>query len=296
MSGEFHSGFVAIVGRPNVGKSTLVNYFANQKIAIVSKRPQTTRHQIRCIVNQPDAQIIFIDTPGFHKPFSLLGKHLNLTVRNALQEVDIILFMVDVLEGIGRGDAYLALELKKLKTPTILVLNKVDAVEIDRLDQQLKLAKEFSASSALYVVSALTGSGMTELLNGIVSQLPPGPQYYPEGIITDQPERMIIAEFIREKALELMREEVPYSVAVEIEEIKPRKNKDLLDVSAIIYVERDSQKGIVIGKHGQMLKEIGTRARQEIERLLGSQINLQLWVKVEKDWSHKESILRRMEY
>lgn len=296
MSKEFHSGFVAIVGRPNVGKSTLINYLANQKVAIVSEKSQTTRHQIRCVVNQPNAQIVLIDTPGFHKPQSLLGKHLNRTVRNALLEVDIILFMVDLFEGIGKGDAYLASELKKLKTPVILVLNKVDAVEIDRLDEQLALANELDVFFSLHVISASTGSGVAELINEIVSQLPPGPRYFPEGMVTDQPERIIIAEFIREKVLELTREEVPYSVAVEIEEIKPREEKKLLDVSAIVYVERDSQKGIVIGKQGRMLKEIGVRSRQEIERLLGSQINLQLWVKVEKDWSRKEAVLRRMGY
>lgn len=296
MTDEFRSGFVAVVGRPNVGKSTLINYLARQKIAIVSEKPQTTRHQIRCIVTRPDAQIIFVDTPGFHKPRSLLGRHLNRTVRNAFADTDVVFFMVDAFSGIGRGDHYLARELRRIKTPILLILNKVDAVSSEHLREQLGKAEELNQFSAIIPISALRGTGVDEALEKAAKLLPLGPRYYPEDSVTDQPESVIISEFVRERVLELTREEVPHSVAVEVEEIKPREGKDLLDIQATIFVERESQKAILIGRNGRMLKEIGIRARRDVERLLGSHINLQLWVKVKKDWTRDEAALRRMGY
>jgi GTP-binding protein Era len=296
MKEEYRSGFVAVVGRPNVGKSTLINYLARQKIAIVSEKPQTTRHQIKCIVTRPDAQIILIDTPGFHKPRSLLGEHLNRTVRNALSDSDAIIFMVDAFGGVGRGDQYLARELHRIKTPVILLVNKVDAISPEQLRKQLEEAQELNKFQAVIPISGLKGTGVGEALEEVVKLLPTGPQYYPEGEVTDLPESVIISEFVRERVLELTREEVPHSVAAEVEEISPREGKDLLDVQATVYVERESQKAILIGKDGRMLKQIGTRARRDIERLLGSHINLQLWVKVKKDWTRDEEALRRMGY
>lgn len=296
MREDYRSGFIAVVGRPNVGKSTLVNYLARQKIAIVSEKPQTTRHQIRCIVTRADAQMILIDTPGFHKPRSLLGEHLNRTVRSALSDSDAIFFMVDAQAGIGRGDEYLARELSRIKTPVVLLLNKVDAASPQQLKEQLEKAQELGDFQALVPVSALRGTGVDEVLEEAVKLLPEGPLYYPEGEVTDQPESVIVSEFVRERVLELTREEVPHSVAVEVEEISPRQGKDLLDVQATVYVERESQKAILIGKDGRMLKTIGTRARRDIERLLGSHINLQLWVKVKKDWTRDEAALKRMGY
>lgn len=294
MSKEFKSGFVAIIGRPNVGKSTLINILVKQKIAITSKKPQTTRHKIRCIVNLPNAQVIFIDTPGFHKPDNLLSKHLNETVRQTLQEVDAIIFLADAYKGIGKGDDYIASELKKLDTPAIIALNKIDRLSADQLKAQLEMAKQLGKFKKMIAISSLLGKNTNQLLEEIVTLLPPGPKYYPDEMITDQPERIVFAEFIREKVLELTREEIPHSVAVQIEDILPRENQDLIDVTATVYVERESQKGIIIGKGGKLLKEIGSRARLDLERLLGNRVFLQLWVKVKKDWRRKEKELKEL--
>ncbi len=292
----FKSGFVGIIGRPNVGKSTLLNSCANQKIAITSKKPQTTRHKIRCIVNQKSSQIIFIDTPGFHKPKDSLGEHLNRAVRNTLKEVDAVIFVVDASKIIGRGDSYIANELHKIETPIILILNKIDKIKKSELEDQLKIGKGLGDFVKIMPLSAKRGKNITELLETIISLLSPGPRYYPDTMVTDQPEALVIAEFIREKALDLTMEEVPHSVAVEVEEIKLRQNKDLIDVFAVIYVERDSQKGILIGKGGNMLREIGRKARRDIENLLGSQVNLQLQVKTKKNWRRDEKALQQFGY
>jgi len=296
MNEEFRSGFVGIIGRPNVGKSTLLNSFVKQKIAIISDKPQTTRHRIRCIVNQPKAQIVFVDTPGFHKPKDSLGEHLNRAVRNTFKEVDAIIFVVDASEEIGRGDSYIANELRMIKTPIILALNKTDKINKSKLAVQLETGARLSDFEKIIPISAKKEENIEQLLALIVDLLPPGPKYYPDEMTTDQPEAMVIAEFIREKVLNLTREEVPHSVAVEVEEIKPRKGKDLIDVSAVVYVERDSQKGILIGKRGVMLKEIGRKARLDVENLLGSHINLQLRIKMKKNWRRDEKALRQFGY
>lgn len=293
---EFKSGFVGIIGRPNVGKSTLLNRLANQKIAITSNKPQTTRHKIRCIVNQPEAQIVFIDTPGFHKPKDFLGQHLNCAVKTTLRDVDAIIFMLDASEIIGRGDSYIAGELEKIETPKIVILNKVDKITESKLEGQCEVAKNLGDFTKVIPLSAKKDMNFDKLLSTIVSLLPSGPQYYPQGQVTDQLEALVIAEFIREKVLELTSEEVPHSVAVEILEMEQRQKRDLIDIFATVYVERDSQKGILIGKGGRMLKKIGQRARRDIESLLGSQINLQLRVKTKKDWRRDERALNQFGY
>ncbi|MCL5291233.1 MAG: GTPase Era [Actinobacteria bacterium] len=292
----FKSGFVAIVGRPNVGKSTLLNYLAKRKIAIISEKPQTTRFRIQAVVNLPGAQIVLIDTPGLHKPRDPLGAHLNAVVREAYLEVDALIFLVDAAEGIGGGDAFIAGELSALETPVILALNKIDRISSERLSAQLKEARKLGDFGEPVPISSTIGENVSDLLDRIMSLLPEGPKYYPEGIISDQPEKFVVAEFIREKVLELTEEEVPYSVAVEVDEMAARKKKELVDISAVIYVERDSQKGIIIGKGGSKLKEIGQRARVEIEHLLGSQVYLDLRVKVRKEWRRDESFVRRFGY
>ncbi len=294
---EFKSGFVAIVGRPNVGKSTLLNYLAQRKIAIVSDKPQTTRHQIRAVINAPGVQAIFIDTPGLHKSKDHLGERMNRSVRSALAETDGVVFMVDVADGVGGGDRYVASELAKLGRPVIVAPNKVDAAPAAHVARQLELVGELvPAEWPIVAVSALKGDGMADLLVSVVDLLPLGPQYYPDGMITDQPEAVVIAEFIREKALQLTREEVPHAVAVAVDHLAKREDKEIVDVAATIYVERDSQKGILIGKGGQMLKTIGSRARRDIEALLGSQIYLDLRVRVKKDWRSRDDLLNTMGY
>lgn len=284
------------MGRPNVGKSTLLNYLAKRKVAVISDKPQTTRFKVRAIVNVPNAQIVLIDTPGLHKPRDSLGEALNAAVREAYREVDVIVFVVDAFEGIGGGDAFIAKELSAIDTPIILTLNKIDRVDRERLSEQLELAKRLGDFREALPISAVTGENVDALLERIIELLPEGPKYYPDDTISDQPEGLIIAEFIREKVFELTEEEVPYSVAVEVEEVSPRKDAELVDVSAVIYVERESQKGIVIGKGGSKLKEIGSRARADIEHLLGSQIYLDLRVKVKKEWRRDESSVRRFGY
>lgn len=287
---------MSIVGRPNVGKSTLLNHLAKQKVAIISDKPQTTRFRVQAVVNVPNAQVVLVDTPGLHKPRDPLGVKLNEAVRSAYQEADALLFLLDASEGVGKGDAYIARELAEVKTPIILVLNKADKIDEARLAAELKKAEALGDFGQPFAISAMTGINVPTLLERIVGLLPPGPQYYPEGMITDQPESIIIAEFIREKVLAATKEEVPHGVAVAVEEMQPRERKELVDISAVIYVERDSQKGILIGKGGSKLKEIGREARADIEKLLGSQVYLDLRVKVKKDWRRDDAFVRRFGY
>ncbi|WP_044894762.1 GTPase Era [Bacillus alveayuensis] len=288
----YKSGFVSIIGRPNVGKSTFLNRVIGQKIAIMSDKPQTTRNKIQGVYTTEDAQIIFIDTPGIHKPKHKLGDFMMKVAENALKEVDLILFMINAEEGFGRGDAFIIERLKKINTPVFLVINKIDQVHPDDLLPLIEQYKSLHEFAEIVPISALQGNNVETLIAQIKKYLPEGPQYYPADQVTDHPERFIIAELIREKALHLTREEVPHSIAVVIDSIERREDSSTVYVGATIIVERNSQKGIIIGKQGRMLKEIGQRARMDIEALLGSKVFLELWVKVQKDWRNRLSQLR----
>ncbi len=294
MDKNFKSGFVTVIGRPNVGKSTLINSLIGHKIVIMSDKPQTTRNKILCVLTQEDAQIIFIDTPGLHKPKHKLGEYMVKTALNTLQEVDVILFVIDASEELGPGDKYIIEYLKTVKTPVILVVNKVDKVDKQALLPYISKYSELGSFKAIIPISALEGKYLDELIHEIKQCLEPGPQYYPDDMITDQPERLIVAELIREKVFLKTREEIPHSTVVDIEEI--RKNDKDVYIRATIYVERDSQKGIVIGAKGALLKEIGTLARTDIQNLLGSKIFLDLWVKVKKDWRKRDNLLKMFGY
>ncbi|MDG4655496.1 GTPase Era [Ectobacillus antri] len=291
MNKEYKSGFVSIIGRPNVGKSTFLNRIIGQKIAIMSDKPQTTRNKIQGVYTETDAQIIFIDTPGIHKPKHKLGDFMIKMAENTLKEVDIVLFMINATEQFGRGDEYIIEKLKSTKQPVFLVVNKIDQVHPEKLLPLIEKYKEAYSFTEVIPISALEGNNVEALIGTIKKYLPPGPQYYPADQVTDHPERFIIAELIREKVLHLTREEVPHSVAVAIDAIEKREGGAVY-VNATVVVERPSQKGIIIGKQGGMLKEVGKRARLDIEMLLGSKVFLELWVKVQKDWRNKMSQLR----
>lgn len=292
MTNNFRSGFVAIIGRPNVGKSTLLNQLVGQKIAIMSDKPQTTRNKIQSVLHLEDAQIIFLDTPGIHKPKHKLGEYMVEVAQNALNEVDLILFVVEASEEIGPGDNFIIEHLKPIKTPVFLVINKIDLLSSqEAILPIIQKYKEIADFEEIIPISALAKDNLSGLVEGIKNRLPKGPQYYPQDMVTDQPERFVIAELIREKALHLTREEIPHAIAVDVEEVTKRKN-GMIFVKAMIYTERDSQKGIIVGKNGTMLKKIGALARTDIENLLGSKIFLDLWVKVKKDWRNRENILR----
>lgn len=293
---DYRSGFVALIGRPNVGKSTLMNHVVGKKIAIMSDKPQTTRNKIRGVYTSDAGQIIFLDTPGIHKPHSKLGEFLVKTAQDALEEVDLVLFLIDAVEGYGPGDRFIMENLKGVHTPVFLVVNKIDQVHPDQLLPLIDRYRNQYSFSEVVPISALQGNNTTTLIKLILEHLPEGPQYYPADQVTDHPERFIVGELIREKVLELTREEIPHSVAVVVEEMSEREDKDLIDVRAVIYTERPSQKGILIGKKGSLLKEVGKRAREEMERLLGSRIFLDLWVKVKKDWRNEEMMLRQFGY
>ena len=288
---SYKSGFVAVIGRPNVGKSTLINELIGQKIAIMSDKPQTTRNKILCVLTEDDAQIVFLDTPGIHKPAHKLGEYMVKAAEGALKEVDAVCFVVDATEKFGAGEKYILERLEKTSKPVILLINKVDLVEKNDLLPIMESYRKLYDFKAIIPISAKEGENLGALLTEIKKYLPEGPKYYPDDFVTDQPERLIAAELIREKILQLTRDEVPHSVAVEVEEMKPRKKVDVY-TRATIYVERESQKGIVIGKKGALLKEIGEAARKDIEAMLGSKIYLDLWVKVKKDWRDKEGAIR----
>jgi GTP-binding protein Era len=288
---KFRSGFIAIIGRPNVGKSTLLNFLLGEKIAIISDKPQTTRNRILGIVNQPAAQMVFIDTPGIHKPMHKMNEHMVHTALATYNEVDVILLLVEATEPPGAGDRFIIETLSKVTTPVFLLINKADLVKKENL---LPLIQTYSALyrfEEIIPLSALHGDVMG-LIDAVVKRLPEGPQYFPEDQLTDQPERFIVSELIREKIFTLTKDEIPYSTAVVIEDMK--EEPELTRVDAVIYVERESQKGILIGKNGAMLKRIGTLARQDAEKLLGARIFLQLWVKVKKDWREDERMLKEL--
>lgn len=291
-SNNFKSGFISIIGRPNVGKSTFLNRVVGQKIAIMSDKPQTTRNKVQGVVTSDNSQMIFIDTPGIHKPKHKLGDFMVKSARNTLKEVDVIMFMVNANEPIGGGDRFIIDLLQNTETPVFLVINKIDLVHPDDLLTTItSYTKEYDFAEVV-PLSALNGNNVERLMETLKDYLPEGPKYYPDDQVTDHPERFIISEFIREKVLHLTREEIPHSVAVVIEKIERDESRDLVDVAATIIVDRDSQKGIVIGKKGALLKEIGTKARHDIEMLLGSKVYLELWVKVQKDWRNKPGQLR----
>ncbi|WP_018702511.1 MULTISPECIES: GTPase Era [Sporomusaceae] len=292
---NFKSGFVAVVGRPNVGKSTLINSLIGQKVLIMSDKPQTTRNKIMCVLTQEDAQILFIDTPGIHKPKHKLGELMVQTAQSTLKEVDVVLMVADGTASFGSGEEYIIEQLRAVRTPVILAINKIDMLSKEAVFPIIRQYQERFDFQAIVPISALEHIQLEALVDEIKTHLEPGPQYYPEDMITDQPERLVIAEMIREKALHLTREEIPHAIAVEIEEIKTRPNEDLY-VRAVIYVERESQKGIVIGAKGGLLKEIGRLAREDVQGLLGSKVYLDLWVKVKKDWRNRDVMLRTLGY
>ncbi len=288
---EYKSGFVAVIGRPNVGKSTLINKIIGQKIVITSDKPQTTRSRIQCILTLDDAQIIFLDTPGIHKPKFKLGEYMLKAAEGTLREVDAIFFVIDATEKFGGGEKYILERLNTTTKPVILVVNKVDLLEREKL---LPIIAEYSARrnfAAVVPISAVEGTNVDALINETKNFLPEGVQYYPNDMITDQPERLIIAELIREKILHATQDEVPHSIAVDVDEFTERDN-GMIFIRATIYVERDSQKGILIGKNGSMLKNIGAASRPEIEMLLGAKIFLDLWVKVKRDWRNSVGALK----
>lgn len=289
---SYKSGFVSIIGRPNVGKSTFINRVIGQKIAIMSDKPQTTRNKIQGVYTTNHSQTIFIDTPGIHKPKHKLGDFMMKVAQNTLKEVDLVLFMINAEEGYGRGDEFIIERLKQTNTPVFLIINKIDQIHPDKLLPLIEQYKELYPFKEIIPISALQGNNVETLLIQIEGVLPEGPQYYPEDQVTDHPERFVITELIREKVLHLTREEIPHSVAVVMDTLERRENNAAIYVGATIIVERDSQKGIVIGKQGSMLKEVGKRARVDIEALLGSKVFLELWVKVQKDWRNKASQLR----
>lgn len=292
---EYKSGFVALIGRPNVGKSTLLNYIVGQKVAIMSNVAQTTRNKIQGIYTSPEAQIIFIDTPGVHKPATKLGDFMERSTMSALDEVDAVLFVVSATEKRGAGDDFIIDRLKQVKQPIYLVVNKIDQVSPNDLPDIVAQYQDALPFAAVVPISALQGNNVNDLLNKIIAGLHHGPQYYPADQISDHPERFVVAEMIREKIFMLTREEVPHSVAVDVTSIK-REDGEHIHISANIIVERPGQKGIIIGKKGQMLKKIGTMARQDIERLLGDRVFLQLWVKVVPGWRDKSAMLKDYGY
>ena len=293
---SYRSGFVTVIGRPNVGKSTLLNALLGEKVLIVSDKPQTTRNRIHCILTGDDYQVVFIDTPGIHKPKSLLGEGMVRIAMDTLQEVDLILFMVEAEDLPGPGDRFVAESLRSVKTPILLVINKVDLVQGQQLVKLETAWQELlPQASGVIHVSALTGYNLEYLRQQAVQRMPEGPQYYPEDMVVDQPERFIVAELVREKILQLTHDEVPHAVAVVVEEIRERDDH-LVYVRATVYVERESQKGIIVGKGGAMLRAVGEAARTDIEKLLGSRIYLDLWVKTRKDWRNQLQGLRQVGY
>lgn len=297
MQQEYKSGFVTLIGRSNVGKSTLVNAMVGEKVAIVSDRPQTTRNQIRGVLHRPDYQIVFIDTPGLHRPHNRLGQFMVRSAGAALEDVDVVLAVMDASVPVGGGDRAVMDRLATLKhTPVILALNKIDLVPKTSLLKTMDLFREYDFITEIVPISARTFEGVDLLEQLIAAHLAPGPRYFPEEMYTDQPERVIVAEIIREKALALLRDEIPHGIGVEVVQMKKREGSELVDIHADIIVERENHKGIVVGKKGDMLKKIGTRARADMEALLGSPINLQLWVKARDNWRDSANVLRDLGY
>lgn len=294
MKNDFKSGFVTLIGRPNVGKSTLMNYLIGQKIAITSNKPQTTRNRIQTVLTTDEGQIVFVDTPGIHKAKNKLGEYMVNVAEKTLNEVDVVLWLVEPTTFIGAGEQHIAKQLQRVKTPVILVINKVDSVKREEILPAIAAYKDIYDFADIVPVSARSGDNTDELLRVIMKYLPYGPQFYDEDTVTDQPERQIVAELIREKALHSLQDEIPHGIAVAIDRMK-MQNK-VMHIDATIICERDSHKGIIIGKQGSMLKKIGSTARYEIERMLDCKVNLKLWVKVKKDWRDSEFLMKNFGY
>ncbi len=294
MKKDYKSGFVTLIGRPNVGKSTLMNYLIGQKIAITSNKPQTTRNRIQTVLTTEEGQIIFVDTPGIHKAKNKLGEYMVNVAERTLNEVDAVLWLVEPTTFIGAGEKHIADQLKKVTTPVILVINKVDSVKKEEVLASIAAYQDIYDFAAIVPVSARSGENTKELLKVVYQYLPYGPQFYDEDTITDQPERQIVAELIREKALHCLNEEIPHGIAVVIDSMK--KKGKVMHIDATIICERDSHKGIIIGKQGSMLKKIGSIARYEIEKMLDMQANLKLWVKVKKDWRDSDFLVKNFGY
>lgn len=292
----YKSGFVSVIGRPNVGKSTLLNKVIGEKISIISDKPQTTRNKIQLVYTADDFQIVFLDTPGIQMPKNILGEYMLKLSRSTLEEVDIVTFMVDESMKIGKLDDYILDQLKEISTPVVLLINKSDKLNEEEIETLVQKYSDMNLFKRIIPISALEDTNIDEYILAMKELLPEGPQYFPDDMITDQPERFIIAEIIREKALLNLDEEVPHGIYVGIDGVKTRDDKDIIDVFANIYCEKDSHKGIIIGKKGQMLKSIGQSAREDIEKLMGSKINLQLWVKVEKNWRDKDNKVKYFGY
>lgn len=293
---NFKSGFVTLIGRPNVGKSTLMNHLIGQKIAITSNKPQTTRNRIQTVYTNEEGQIIFLDTPGINKAKNKLGEYMLNVAERTLNEVDVILWLVEPSTFIGAGERYIIEQLKKTKTPILLVINKIDTVSEEEIFKAITAYKDVLNLAEIIPVSALKDKNTQDVLCTIMKYLPEGPQFYDEDTITDQPERQITAELIREKALRCLDQEIPHGIAVIIDQMKERKDGSMIDIDATIVCERNSHKGIIIGKQGAMLKKIGSQARREIENLLDMKVNLQLWVKVKKDWRDSDMLLKNYGY
>lgn len=294
MQENLKSGFVTLIGRPNVGKSTLMNYLIGQKIAITSKKPQTTRNRIQTVLTREEGQIVFVDTPGIHKAKNKLGEYMVNVAKRTLNEVDVVLWLVEPATFIGAGEKHIVEQIKKVTTPVILVINKVDMVKKEEILAIIDAYRKLYDFAEIVPVSARCGDNTEELLRVIFKYLPYGPMFYDEDTVTDQPERQIVAEIIREKALHSLNEEIPHGIAVCIDQMKARKK--VMDIDATIICERDSHKGIIIGKQGSMLKKIGSTARFEIEKMLDCQVNLKLWVKVKKDWRDSDFLIKNFVY
>jgi GTP-binding protein Era len=295
MSG-YRSGFVTIIGCPNVGKSTLLNKMIGQKIAIVTDRAQTTRNKITGVLTRPGYQIVFLDTPGVTKPKNKLGEYMHKVACDAIDEVEAVLFVADALQGVRARDAALLERLEKAKAPVFGFVNKCDVAGESSIESAVRTLREVAFLQDVFIGSAETGEGLDRLETALRERLPQGPQYFPEDMVTDQPERVICAELIREKALMLLREEVPHGIGVGVDKMERREGRDLTDVYATIYCERESHKGIIIGKGGSMLKRIGQSARKDIEWMLGIPVNLQLWVKIKEDWRNRQGMLHELGY
>ena len=296
MKDNFKSGFVAIIGRPNVGKSTLMNHLIGQKIAITSKKPQTTRNRIQTVYTCEDGQIVFLDTPGIHKAKNKLGEYMVNVAEQTLRDVDVVLWLVEPTTYIGAGEKHIAEQLEKINIPVILVINKVDTIKKEEVLQVIDTYRKLYDFAEIIPASALRGQNTDDIIQSLFKYMTYGPMFYDEDTVTDQPQRQIVAEVIREKALHALDEEIPHGIAVTIEKMRERKGQNIVDIEATIICEKDSHKGIIIGKQGSMLKKIGSNARFEIEKMLEEKVNLKIWVKVRKDWRDSDTLMKNFGY